>query len=43
MDNRWAEPEITGDRVYTDDIEYRATTSIVAKSAQKYVLDMTTM
>ena len=31
VDNRWAEPEITGDRVYTDDIEYQATTSIVAK------------
>ncbi len=31
VDNRWAEPEITGDRVYTDDIEYRATTSIVVK------------
>ena len=31
VDNRLAEPEITGDRIYTDDIEYRAKTSIVAK------------
>lgn len=39
VDNRWAEPTITGDRFYTDDIEYQATvnqkTSIVSHVANK--------
>lgn len=39
VDNRWAEPTITGDRFYTDDIEYQATvnqkTSIVSHEANK--------
>ena len=31
VDNRWAEPEITGDRFFTDDVEIQGKTSIVAK------------
>ena len=39
VDNRWAEPTITGDRFYTDNVEFQATvnqkTSIVSHEAKK--------
>lgn len=33
VDNRWAEPVITGDRFYTNDIEFRGKTTIVQSTA----------
>ena len=33
VDNRWAEPEITGDRYFTHDVEIQGKTSVVAKTS----------
>ena len=33
VDNRWAEPEITGDRFFTDDVEVQGKSSVVAKTS----------
>ena len=33
VDNRWAEPEITGDRFFTHDVEVQGKSSVVAKTS----------